>query len=171
MTDTTFVRQFITALNAGSVVTKMEEIIKNAIKNKLNNVTTKLDNLTVTITMLRNELKLMDGLISDLKDDKKKLSAEIYELKNRLDDMETVNRRDNLTFTEYVFHTRMLWHLKSQQKKVTDKQRPHPQCFLIKLFIFVTTYSRYQSKQKIFLQPTCYQKDHHLHHLLLALNL
>ena len=55
--------------------------------------------LTVTITMLRDELKSRDGLISDLKDENKKLSAEIIKLTNHLDDMETTNCRENLTFT------------------------------------------------------------------------
>ena len=87
-------------MNAGSEVTKREEIIKKAIENNLNNnVTKKLDDLTVTITMLRDELKSRVGLICDLKDENKKLSAETNKLKNFLDDMESAKYRDNLTYT------------------------------------------------------------------------
>ena len=82
MADIKFVRQFITALNAGSVLTKIKEIIKKAIKNNLNkDIIKKLDELTETITMLRDELKSKDGLISDLKDENKKLSVEINKFK------------------------------------------------------------------------------------------
>ena len=49
--------------------------------------------------MLRDELKSRDGLLSDPKDENKKLSTEINKLKNHLNDMKTANRRDNLTFT------------------------------------------------------------------------
>ena len=52
--------------------------------------------MTITI---RDKLKSRDELISDLKDENKKLAAEINKLKNRLDDMKTTNRRDNLTFS------------------------------------------------------------------------
>ena len=41
-----------------------------------------MDDLTMTITMLRDELKSRDELISDLKEENKKLLAEINKLKN-----------------------------------------------------------------------------------------
>lgn len=98
-----FNKQFLTALNAASVSSKLGEIIKNAFapneKTIIEDVNKKFAQIMTTITLLRDELKQRDIIIADLKEANNKLTAENNGLKTRIVEVETATRRENLTFT------------------------------------------------------------------------
>jgi hypothetical protein len=98
-----FNKQLLGALNSTSVTNRLTDIMKNVIvaNEKLitDDVNKKFAELMASISLLRDELKQRDSLIASLKDANIKLSAENTQLKNRINEMDSAARRDNLTFT------------------------------------------------------------------------
>ena len=98
-----FNKQLLGALNAPSVSSRLSDIIKNALinveKSLHDEVNQKFNELSLSITMLRDEIKTRDALIANLKQDNANLSSQNESLKNQMNELDSLTKRDNLTFS------------------------------------------------------------------------
>ena len=101
--ETKFNKQFLSALNSNSVSSKLGEIIKSALvsfeKSLQDDLNKRFNEMALTISTLRTELKDRDGTIEQLKEASDKIKSENVALKQRLLSVETEIRRDNVIFT------------------------------------------------------------------------
>ena len=98
-----FNTQFLGILNSASVSFKLSDIIKAAVinieKSIYEEINKKFGELSTTINMLRDEVKMKDLAIAKLSESNFKLSAQNDSLKVRLNDMDMMERRENLTIS------------------------------------------------------------------------
>ena len=101
----------------------------------------------------------------------KSYQLKLINLKHRLNDMETVNHRDNLTFTGLRIPYADV--VASQKPAETAGEQTAPSATVLFNQVVDICYNMLEVPVKVenISVLTCYQKDHQLHHLLLALNL
>jgi hypothetical protein len=97
--DKNFNKKFLQALESDNVAKRLSDIIKLALADRNDEIDRKMEEISQSVLLLRNEITAKDAVIAQLRTTCQQLEGANKDLRKQLGQQENERRRDNLIFS------------------------------------------------------------------------